>query len=112
MISKKTNIQRDQFIAVALLTCWIYALFPPSQAYAGAMQNAICTIVQWIWGDLGTGLAVLGICAVSGAAMLGKASWGMAMTVAAGVAIMFGADSLANMLGVGLGVDGCPTDSN
>jgi type IV secretory pathway VirB2 component (pilin) len=78
-----------------------FTLFP-SIAYAacGYMQYVICYVIYLMWGDTGTAIAVLGIAAVSAAAMLGKGSWGMALTVSAGISIMFGAGQIAQILGV------------
>ena len=95
------NYQRVAITAFALTL----AVFMPLSAYAGAMQDAICFVGSCIWGTMGTGMAILGICAVSAAAALGKASWSMALTVCAGIAIMFGAGDIANTLGIGNGCD-------
>lgn len=96
------DIPQNRRIAAALAVCASVTLLPFA-AYAGAMQASICFVVYIIYGQMGTGMAILGICAAGAAAMLGKGSWGMALTVATGVAMMFGAGALANQLGVGNG---------
>jgi type IV secretory pathway VirB2 component (pilin) len=96
-----------QHITIAFLTC-AFIIVSPVLAYAGATQDSICTIVDIIWGPLGTGMAILGVCAVAAAAALGKASWGMALTVVAGISIMFGAGTLSDNLGIG---NVCPNPS-
>lgn len=106
------HITNYRHFAIAFLTCALVALSPLS-AHAQAMEDTICAVVWIIWGPMGTGMAILAVCAVAAAAALGKASWGMALTVIAGIAIMFGASELATALGVGFadyrGGEYCPT---
>jgi type IV secretory pathway VirB2 component (pilin) len=88
--------------SIPLLTVVVVILAAPS-AYAQAMQDAICYMVFVIWGPLGTAMSVLAISSVAAAATMGKASWGMALTVCAGIALVFGASQIADLLGVGFG---------
>ena len=86
-------------VVMIFMACAVLALLPDT-AYAGAMDESICTVTSLLQGPMGTGMATLGICAVSGAAALGKASWGMALTVVAGIAILFGAGAISTSLGI------------
>lgn len=77
----------------------------PLEALAGGNQNAIsnlfCNVVEWFTGPIGKGLATLAIIVVGIGALLGKVSWGMAMIVGVGVALVFGAITIVNTLGAG-----------
>jgi type IV secretion system protein VirB2 len=59
-----------------------------------------CTVAGWFSGSTGKGLATIAITIVGIGALLGKVSWGMAMIVGVGVAIVFGAASIVEALGV------------
>lgn len=77
----------------------------PSVPVAGGegvspMAIVLCRVVGMILDDVGRGLATLAVIVVGIGAMLGKVSWGMAMTVAVGIAVVFGAPALVGMLGV------------
>jgi type IV secretory pathway VirB2 component (pilin) len=70
-------------------------------AYQTPMGYVLCDIVNWIiYGNLGRGLATLAVIVVGCGAVLGKVSWGLAMTVAVGISVIFGAENILNMLGV------------
>jgi type IV secretion system protein VirB2 len=64
------------------------------------MADVLCEIVNWFSGNLGRGLATIGISAVSVGAVFGKVSWGLALTVVVGVAVMFGATELLINIGI------------
>jgi type IV secretory pathway VirB2 component (pilin) len=72
----------------------------PSLSYAAwtPMGDAICQASYWVMGNVGRGLAILAIMIIGIGAMLGKVSWGMAMVVGSGIAIIFGATTLATYL--------------
>ena len=99
----KSPVERGESTRNIMILVAFGLAFLPFPAFSQAMAYSICFIVDLIWGDLGTGMAMLGICAAAAAAILGKASWGMALTVVAGVSIMFGAGEIANILGIGAG---------
>lgn len=64
------------------------------------MGAVLCRVVGMVMGDVGRGLATLAVIVVGVGAMLGKVSWGMAMTVAVGIAVVFGAPTVVGQLGV------------
>lgn len=69
-------------------------------AYAqqSPMGNVICGVVGIIYGNLGRGLAILSVIVVGIGATLGKVSWGLAITTAIGIAVVFGAVPLTAYL--------------
>lgn len=85
-----------------VLLASMFVVFSACSAYAQAMQDAICYVAQLIWGPMGTAMGIIAVSSVAAAATMGKASWGMALTVCTGIAVMFGAAELAQILGVGL----------
>ena len=65
------------------------------------MGNVLCTVVNWFTGNTGKGLATIAITVIGIGALLGKVSWGMAIIVGIGVAIVFGAAGIVNAMGAG-----------
>lgn len=72
------------------------------------MADVLCDVVDWFHGNLGRGLATLAVITIGVGAMLGKTSWGMALTVAVGISVIFGAEELVRLLGI-IG-EGCFTE--
>lgn len=72
------------------------------------MGNVLCTVVEWFTGNTGKGLATIAITIIGIGALLGKVSWGMAIIVGIGVAIVFGAAGLVDAMNAGAGTD-CAT---
>lgn len=67
------------------------------------MGNVLCTVVDWFTGNTGKGLATIAVTIIGIGALLGKVSWGMAIIVGIGVAIVFGAAAIVNAMGAGAG---------
>lgn len=65
----------------------------------GALSLVLCNVVGWFTGPVGAAIATLAIIVIGVGALLGKVSWGMAIIVALGVAIIFGAPSIVSALG-------------
>ena len=82
----------------------------PSAAYAQIptpMGAVLCWVLAAIYGNLGRGLCTLAVCVVGVGALLGKTSWGMAITVAVGTSIIAQAGWIAGeMLGAATGAGG------
>ncbi len=89
-------------------------LFLPDFVYASVdtpVGNVFCTIVGWATGNTGKGLATIGIVIISIGPLLGKVSWGAAMIVALGIALVFGGGQVVNALNVSGMPGGCNTTS-
>lgn len=67
------------------------------------MGNVLCTVKGWFTGNTGKGLATIAITVIGIGALLGKVSWGMAIIVGIGVAIVFGAAGIVDAMGAGTG---------
>lgn len=90
---------------MTLLTAVVIML--PELAFATDMDtpmgNVLCTVVKWFTGNTGKGLATIAITIIGIGALLGKVSWGMAIIVGIGVAIVFGAAGLVDAMNAGPG---------
>ncbi len=87
---------------LSFLTLAIYLLLSgTSFAQNTPMGDVLCDIVDYIiLGDLGRGLATLAVIMLGIGAMLGKVSWGLAITVCVGIAVTFGAKDITDDLGI------------
>jgi len=84
-----------KFLLLGFLSIAIYTSMATS-AYASTMMitpmgTVICWILAAIYGNLGRGLATLGVLTVGAGATLGKVTWGMAIMVGVGVSVIFNA---------------------
>jgi len=93
-------VQKQVFLT--LLACAIlFITIQAAYATPTAMGTVLCNIVQMVYGNLGRGIATLAVVIIGVGATLGKTSWGLAMTVAVGIAVIFNAGGLVNLLGAG-----------
>ncbi len=97
-------------LAVAWQVCMLVMLsavivMMPDFAMANntPMGNVLCKVVGWFTGNTGKGLATIAITVIGIGALLGKVSWGMAIIVGIGVAIVFGAAGLVDAMNAGAG---------
>jgi type IV secretory pathway VirB2 component (pilin) len=63
---------------------------------SGVIGGVLCRVVGWFTGTVGKGIATLAIIVIGIGALMGKVSWGMAIIVGVGVAVVFGAPTLVN----------------
>lgn len=75
-----------------------FALTAAAYAVDTPMGGVVCDIVAFVYGNLGRGIAVLAICVVGVGAMLGKASWGLAIMVGVGIGVLFGSMPIASYI--------------
>lgn len=80
-----------------------------SSAATNVIEQVFCNLVLIMNGTTGKAIATIAIIAVGVGALLGKISWGMALIVAIGVALVFGAASIVTALGGAAG--GCTQGS-
>jgi type IV secretion system protein VirB2 len=89
------------YLAFALPALAVFAIPDVAMATVGTvspMGTVMCGIISIIYGNLGRGLATIGIISIGVMALLGKVSWGLAITVATGIGIIFGAVGLTQAI--------------
>ncbi|MFO0389649.1 MAG: TrbC/VirB2 family protein [Alphaproteobacteria bacterium] len=89
---------------VTLLALAIYAVLITPAMATTPMGTVLCNIVGMFTGNLGRGLSTLAVLVVGVGATLGKVSWGLAITVAVGIAVIMNATTVAGAVG---GFSGC-----
>ena len=88
-----------QLCLAVMLSAAVIMLPDLAAANNGPFEGVFCTIVGWFTGATGKALATIGVTIVGIGALLGKVSWGMALIVGIGVAIVFGAANIVDSLG-------------
>ncbi|MBY0408198.1 MAG: TrbC/VirB2 family protein [Rickettsiales bacterium] len=95
------NTHRQGVWMAALMVAALLAL-TPSPAFAGTpMGEVLCYVLYIIMGNAGRGMATIGMSVLGISAILGKASWGLAITVGVGIAVIFGCMNIVWVLGLG-----------
>ena len=87
-----------QVCLMVMLTVAVIVLPDAAFATNTPMGEVLCKVKDWFTGNTGKGLATIAITIVGIGALLGKVSWGMAMIVGIGVAIVFGAVIIVNAM--------------
>ncbi len=90
-------INKDHMLLALAL---VAAMLVPDMAMAAdPISAALCVVVSTITGGIGGAIATIAIIIIGIGALMGKVSWGMAIIVVLGVAIVFGAAALVTLLG-------------
>ena len=114
-----TNIQTNDTIEIvwrgtlAIAAVAIFAMIPlealavvAGKGEGTAIDQLFCNIIRVITGTIGKGIATIALIVVGVGALMGKVSWGMAIIVALGIAIVFGAGNIVQAIsGQGQGAE-------
>lgn len=78
-----------------------------------SVETIFCNMVAWFKGPIGKGVATIAMIMVGLGALFGKASWGLAIIAAVGIALIFGSQGVLVALGMGMGASNslCTTGS-
>lgn len=67
--------------------------------FNSTIGKALCEVAAAMTGTLGQGLATIAVLMLGIGAFFGKVNWGLAVTVAVGIAAIFGAASIVGVIG-------------
>ncbi len=105
---KTTNLSNAWQMSLMIMLSVIVVMLPDMAFAAVAaggedtpIGNAMCNVADWFTGSTGQGLATLAIIVIGVGALMGKVSWGMAIIVGLGIALIFGAATMVNSIGAG-----------
>lgn len=90
-------------LSLALFAAYVVIMVPDMAFAQGGttIGKVLCNVVKWFNGPVGQGIATLAIIVIGLGALMGKVSWGMAIIVGIGVAVIFGAGAIVGELGAG-----------
>lgn len=113
--AQKSDLSLSWKMCIAVMLGAAVIMLPDmafAQGQATPFGNIFCTVVGWFTGNTGKGLATIAITIIGIGALLGKVSWGMALIVGVGIAIVFGAAGIVNVLDTTDNIaDDCQTDA-
>jgi len=98
-----------QFCLAFLVAAALVVLPDLTFAADTPVGNIFCTVTGWFLGNTGKGLATIAVTIIGIGALLGKVSWGMALIVGLGIAVVFGAAGIVEAFGVPGMPSGCST---
>ena len=88
-VMSTASLNRNNWLLIAGV--FVFFLMPE---YAQALVGVLCSVVNMFLGQAGRAIATLAIIFLGVGATLGKVSWGLALTVAVGIATMLGAPGI------------------
>jgi type IV secretory pathway VirB2 component (pilin) len=98
----KLMSENPAMFALTLAIAAAVMMLPEMAMASGTpIAKVLCTVVGWFTGAVGKGIATLAIIVIGVGALMGKVSWGMAIIVGVGVAVIFGAEQIVDQLGAG-----------
>ena len=83
-------------MCLVLAITFVVVSIPDAVFAQNSIGDTLCKVVNFFTGKIGKAIATLAIIVVGVGALMGKVSWGMAIIVALGVAIVFGAATIVN----------------
>ena len=89
-------------LSLAMLAAYVVTAVPSAALAsdgADALADTLCEVIRWFIGPVGKAIATLAIIIIGVGALMGKVSWGMAIIVGLGIAVIFGAPEIAKSLG-------------
>ena len=95
-----TQEQIRLFTLVTLATLFLFMMMNNALADDDPLGDVMCEVLFMIYGNLGRALATIAIVILGIGATLGKVSWGLCMTVAVGVSVIFNAHHVIKALHV------------
>ncbi len=99
------------FLAFAVI---VGATMIPYEAFAtgagNAIEKALCNVTALLTSATGRAIATLAVIVVGIGALMGKVSWGLALIVALGIALVFGAGTIVDAVAGG-STGACATGS-
>ena len=104
MQSKTRQLSLAWQVCLCFAVC-VMTIMAPGMAVASSitnaspMSNAICIAASWLMGDMARARATIAVAILGIGALLGKISWGMAMSVGVGISVVFGAAAVVHQLG-------------
>lgn len=95
-----TSKKLDAFMVFALMVAITYMVLP-NLAYCGTaitIDSILCNITRQISGNIGKAIAILIVISVALGLFVGKITWGVAIAIAVGMGVLFGAESIVKLI--------------
>ena len=95
------HIGKYLFMFAAIVACliphFLYATgSPPS---TNAISQVVCNVVSQLTGGIGQAISTVAVIFIGIGLFMGKISWGLALGIAIGMAMLFGAENIVGWIG-------------
>ena len=100
---KNTFLYKNSFYCSLLFILALSILFIDNNfAFAAdpktGLEEVLCRVIKYITGGVGKSIAILIIISMAMGLFLGKITWGVAICVMVGMGMLFGAESVVQMI--------------
>jgi type IV secretion system protein VirB2 len=97
------NLRVHPVVRIATLSLVVLAIADPAfaQSTGGGPGAFLENFVDWLRSDIIHSLAILAVIATGGACLTGRLDWGRGLWVLAGIALMYGAREIVDMISGG-----------
>ncbi len=103
----KCNLNSKEVQTALVFGLMAIVVMLPEQSYAAnGFDNVLCAIARTLQGPVARAIAAIGIIFLGFSLFLGKISWGVALALGIGIAAVFGASSIVNLLATASGNSG------
>ncbi len=95
---------KDYTSAMWVLTLFgacVLAMTPELSFAQNAIENTVCAIVDQLAGPVGRAIAAVAVIFLGFSLFMGKVTWGLALALGIGIAAIFGAPEIVELLGGG-----------
>jgi type IV secretion system protein VirB2 len=94
------NLRSELLAKCLLMFAIILTFFPEVAAAADAtkIQGILCNVTKEISGGTGKAIAILIVISMAIGLFVGKITWGVAIAVAVGMGILFGAEGIVKII--------------
>jgi type IV secretory pathway VirB2 component (pilin) len=106
-MSDTMHSHRLLFAAFLAIADYVLMIAPAFAVACDSLNAVMYGVVDELTGNVGRGLATIGVFSIGVAAMLGKVTWGQAILVGVGIGGFFGAVGIANYLANAAGSVAC-----
>jgi len=85
-------------VVITMFSTFTLPITAAAQGNATVIQNILCNVSQQISGPIGKTIAILVVISIAIGLFLGKITWGVAIAVAVGMGILFGAEGIVKLI--------------
>lgn len=97
IIQQKIAVRKA--LLLCLLACLVEMLLPSvAMAATNNITQTLCVAIEQLTGTVGKAIAALIVISLAIALFLGKVTWGVAIAVAVGMGLLFGATGIVGLL--------------
>lgn len=101
---KKNNTVYSYTDCISFMLCILAGYLAPTFLHAAAaagdnaIANVVCNVVKQLTGPIGQAISTVAVIFIGIGLFMGKISWGLALGIAIGMAMLFGAENVVGWI--------------